>query len=453
ALCSSAREGAARPPSGLWGQLAGDHIIDIEAHEGGVTALVNGETSFSVARWNESGSLADDFRMETPAQPGDLSGEHLAMAGGLAYVTGTARPLDNMKLGIPLLAAGCELTARASDSPKPSFVAALDERGSCRWAWSVDAESTTTPLGLAATPDRVVFAFSRAGQSVTSSASCILDDVIGAKTSADLVALDTAGACRWRRSLGPTDAVRIAEIVVDPTNMEVVVVGDYEAPDEPLLVQRQPLPISQGSDLFVARFRLLDGDLQDLVPINAPGSQSVARHGAALLPGGDVVIGGTYRGPSFDFDDDCAPLPPAADALENIFIVRASRDGLVWSRGFGDVAEDQLVANVDVDTDGSIYVTGQLEGEMDLGGGMKLAAPAGQISSFLLVLSGKGNVLSASELIGEATVGAWAVAPGPTLRDPLYLAGEIEGDFKLVPSDRPTAQSGEGFIARLAGVP
>lgn len=454
ALCSSAREGAARPPSGLWGQLAGDHIIDIEAHEGGVTALVNRETSFSVARWNENGSFADDFGMETPAQPGDLSGEHLAMAAGLTYVTGTVRPLEDMKLDIPLLATGCELTAKASDSPKPSFVAALDERGKCRWAWSVDAESTTTPLGLAATPDRVVFAFSQVGQSVASSASCTLDDGVEAKTSADLVALDTAGTCRWRRSLGPTGAVRIAELVIDPTDMEVVVVGDYDAPDEPILVQRRPLPTSQGSDMFVARFRLLDGELQDLVTINAPGNQAVARHGAALLPGGDVVIGGTYRGPSFDFEEDeCAPLPPAAEALENIFLVRVSRDGLVWSRGFGDVAEDQLVANVEVDTAGSIYVTGQLEGEMDLGGGMKLTAPAGQISSFLLVLSERGNVLSASELVGEATVGTWAVAPGPTLRDPLYLAGEIEGDFKLVPSDRPTARSGEGFIARLAGVP
>ncbi|WP_437874907.1 hypothetical protein [Sorangium sp. So ce513] len=460
ALCSGAREGATRPPSGLWGQLAGDHVIDIEAHQGGVTALVNGETSFSVARWNENGSFANDFGMETPAQSGDLSGEHLAMAEGLVYVTGSARPLDTMKLSTPLLATGCELTAKASDSPKPSFVAALDERGKCRWAWSIDAESTSTPLGLAATPDWVVFAVSLVGESATSSTGstgdrgCSPDGGTEARTSADVVALDTAGTCRWRRSLGPTGAVRIAELIADPVNQEVVVVGDYEAPDNPLPVQNRSLPTSQGGDMFVARIRLLDGELQDLVAINAPGDQSVARHGAALLPGGDVAIGGTYKGPSFDFEDDtCAPLPPAAQGVENIFIVRVSRDGLVWSRGFGDVAEDQLVANVAADTAGSIYVTGQLEGEMDLGDGMKLTAPADQISSFLLVLSERGNVLSASELVGEITVGTWAVAPGPTLRDPLYIAGEIEGPFHLVSSDPPAAESGEGFIARLAGVP
>ncbi|WP_437730893.1 hypothetical protein [Sorangium sp. So ce1335] len=449
ALCRDTREGAARPPSGLWGDLAGDHIIDIEAHEGGVTALVNGATGFSVARWNDNGSRADDFGMDTPEQRGDLTGEHLAMAGGLTYVTGTARPLDDAALTTPLLAAGCEITAKASDPPKPSFVAALDERGTCQWAWSVDAESTTYPLGLAAAPDQVVFAVSLAGLSLTSTTSCIVSDVIEAKTSADLVAIDTSGACRWRRSLGPTSALRIAELVIDPANNEVLAVGDYDSPDGPLLVQRRPLPASQGSDLFIARFRLLDGELQDIFAINAPGAQSVARHGAALHPDGDLVIGGTYTGPSFDFEDECAPMPPASEEEENIFIVRVSREGLVWSRGFGDVAEDQLVANVAVDAAGSIYVTGHLEGEMDLGDEVRLTAPEDQISGFLLVLSDKGNVLSASELVGEGTVGMWAVAPGPTVRDPLYIAGEMTETFHLVPG----AQSNGGFIARVAGVP
>ncbi|KYF61078.1 hypothetical protein [Sorangium cellulosum] len=447
-ICSGARAGAARAASGLWGHLAGEQIIDLETHDDGVTALINKGSSFSVARWKDDGSLDSDFTMATPELAGDIAGEHLATAAGLTYVTGWAQPGVN----VPLLANDCQITARADATPRPSFLAALDEKGTCAWAWSVDAESTTNPLGLAATSERVVFAVSLTGQSVATNGTCIFG-ADEAKNSAELVAFDTAGACQWRRSLGPPGAVRIAELVVDSTGTELLVVGDYEAPDDPIIMQDRPLPSSQGSDLFIARVRLIDGQLEDLVTINAPGVQAASRHGAALLPDGDLVIAGTYTGTSVDFNDDCPPMPPAAERTGNTFILRVSRRGLVWSRGFGDVAEDQLVSNVAVDADGSIYATGQLEGEMDLGNGMKIATPPGQISSFLLVLNQSGNVLSGSELMGEETVATWAIAPGRTPRDPLYIAGEMTKTFPLVPSGRPAAATGEGFIARLAGIP
>ncbi|KYF84027.1 hypothetical protein BE11_11505, partial [Sorangium cellulosum] len=447
-ICSGARAGAARDASGLWGQLAGEQIIDIEAHDDGVTALINKGNSFSVARWNDDGSIDSDFTMNTPELAGSMAGEHLAKAAGLTYVTGWAQPGVN----VPLLANDCQITAKADSTPRPSFLAALDAKGTCQWAWSVDAESTTSPLGLAATSDRVVFAVSMTGQSVATNGTCIFG-ADEAKNSAELVAFDTAGACQWRRSLGPPGAVRVAELVVDSTATELLVVGDYEAPDDPVIMQDRALPPSQGSDLFIARVRLIDGHLEDLLTINAPGVQAASRHGAALLPDGDIVIAGTYNGTSFDFNDDCPAMPPASARAGNTFILRVSRRGVVWSRGFGDVAEDQLVSSVAVDADGSIYATGQLEGEMDLGNGVTIAAPSGQISSFLLVLNQNGNVLSGSELIGEETVATWAIAPGKTWRDPLYIAGEMTKTFDLVPSGRPAADAGEGFVARLAGIP
>ncbi|XXY52225.1 hypothetical protein WME91_13930 [Sorangium sp. So ce269] len=454
ALCSSVREGAARAPSGEWGTLAGRQVIDIKTRAGAVTALVNKEKNFSVARWSDSGTLDSEYSMEASELAGRFQGEHVAIASEMTYVTGAGVPGAT----VPVLADECAITARADTTPTPTFLMALDEKGACAWAWSVDSESTSTPLGLAATPEQIVFAAALSGSAVASTNDCTFgsDD---AKTSAELIAFNTAGRCQWSRSLGTLDAVHIASVLVDTESGEVLVIGDYKAPNGPLLMQGRPLPASQESDLFIARVRLADGNLSDVITINAPGFQAVARRGAALLPGGDVVIAGTYLGPSFDFADECpsmpsAGTPPTSDApgTGNTFIMRVDRGGLVWSRGFGDDVDDQLVIGVAVDEEGSIYATGTLEGEIDLGDDMTLTAPEDQIASFLLVLSDRGNVLSASELVGEGMVWAWAVAPGPTLRDPLYVAGELTHTFHLVPSDHSSEDTGEGFIARVAGM-
>ncbi|MGK3960541.1 hypothetical protein WMF01_08155 [Sorangium sp. So ce1667] len=455
ALCSYVREGAARAPSGEWGTLAGRQVIDIKTRAGAVTALVNKEKNFSVARWSDSGTLDSEYSMEASELAGRFQGEHVAIAAEMTYVTGAGVP----GAAVPVLADECSITARADTTPTPTFLMALDEKGACAWAWSVDSESTSTPLGLAATPEQIVFAAALSGSAVASTNDCAFgsDD---AKTSAELIAFNTAGRCQWSRSLGTLDAVHIASVLVDTESGEVLVVGDYKAPNGPILMQGRPLPASQESDLFIARVRLADGNLSDVITINAPGFQAVARRGAALLPGGEVVIAGTYVGPSFDFEEDKCPsmppagVPPTSEALGtgNTFIMRVDRGGLVWSRGFGDDVDDQLVIGVAVDEEGSIYATGTLEGEIDLGDDMKLTAPEDQIASFLLVLSDRGNVLSASELVGEGMVWAWAVAPGPTLRDPLYVAGELTHTFHLVPSDHSSDDTGEGFIARVAGM-
>ncbi|WP_437500335.1 hypothetical protein [Sorangium sp. So ce1099] len=455
ALCSYVREGAARAPSGAWGTLAGRQVIDIKTRAGAVTALVNNEKNFSVARWSDSGTLDSEYSMEASELAGRFQGEHVAIATEMTYVTGAGVP----GVDVPVLAEECAITARADTTPTPTFLMALDEKGACAWAWSVDSESTSTPLGLAATPEQIVFAAALSGSAVASTEDCAFG-TDNAKTSAELIAFNTDGRCQWSRSLGTLDAVHIASVLVDTESGEALVVGDYKAPNGPILMQGRPLPASQETDLFIARVRLADGNLSEVITINAPGFQAVARRGAALLPGGDVVIAGTYVGPSFDFEEDECPsmpsagMPPTGEALGtgNTFIVRVGRGGLVWSRGFGDDVEDQLVIGVAVDEEGSIYATGTLEGEIDLGDDMELAAPPDQIASFLLVLSEHGNVLSASELVGEGMVWAWTVAPGPTLRDPLYVAGELTQTFYLVPSGHSSDDAGEGFIARVAGM-
>ncbi|CAN95802.1 putative secreted protein [Sorangium cellulosum So ce56] len=460
ALCSHAREGAVRPPSGEWGTLSGLAVVGLAARDGEVTALVKESrvlvseptktrTGFSVARWNPSGVRESAYGMTTGDMLGSISAEHLAVASDLAYVAGWS------EAPLTLLASGgsgrCTASAGADTGRKPSFLLALDQLGKCRWAWSVEAEHNAYPLGLAATADRVTFAVSRSGATSATTDDCVLG-AADQRGVTDLVTFNAGGKCRWSRALGSSAAVHVAEVIAAPQAGEVLVVGDYDAPDGPLDIQGRTLPRAPDRDLFVARFRLEDGALTGLIPLTAAGSQAAARHGSALLPDGDIVVAGTYTGPSFSFEDDCPLLPPTGDT-ENSFVARVSKKGVVWSRGFGDEERDQMVVSLAVDGAGAIYMAGTLEGEIALGNGESLTARTDELQSFLIVLNPSGNVLSATAFAGTGTVGVWAVAPGATIGDPFTIGGELTETFSLVPSDHPSAAPGEGFIARVKGLP
>ncbi|XXX73427.1 hypothetical protein WMF30_37880 [Sorangium sp. So ce134] len=456
ALCSDDREGAVRTAEGEWGQLLGLSVAGIAAHDGAVTAVIKearrlastpDKVGFSVARWSPSGTLDSTYGMKTAELPASIFPEHLAVVSDAAYVTGWSEA----PFTLFTTDGGCSVVLPNDTGRRPSFLAALDPLGKCKWIWSVDAEFNTSPLALAATPKRVVFAVSVSGAASASAGDCVVgrgDD----RGSTELVGFDVDGKCVWNRAFESAASVRIEDLVAVPETGEVLVFGDYDAPDGPIKVQTKELPRTPDRDLFVARVRMEDGELTDILPLRAPGTQSAARHGAALLPGGDLVISGTYTGPSFNFEDDCPRLPDAGTS-ENSFVARVSKGGVVWSRGFGDAVKDQMVVHLDVDDSGAIYVTGTLEGEISLENGEKLAAGTDELASFLIVLDPRGNVLSGTAIAGAGTVAVWSVAAGAAPGAPIHIAGELTDTFPLIDVDRPIQASGEGFIVRLKGMP
>ncbi|WP_437522458.1 hypothetical protein WME79_31660 [Sorangium sp. So ce726] len=447
-FCSGDREGAIRGPQARWGTTVGLDVADVAAHGDGVTAIVNEKGTISVARWARGGTRDGGYGLTaTDLLEGDIKATHLSIGQGLAYVAGWS---DS---GTQLAGAstGCAISGLALSHP--SFLAALDEKGQCRWAWSPDGGATSTPLGLAAAPGAVVIAASVKGPSVNDGA-CTLA-MGGAETSVGLAALDpAAGSCRWAMPIGPSPAVTVGELLVDEARGEVLAVGRYEG-EEGYVVGGALLPPSQDRDVFVARFALTEGSVKGVDAFPLPGRQDVEQRGAALLPGGDVVIVGSYAG-SLDFGEGCPPAPEEdAPNMENFFVMRVSGPSVVWGRGFGDAGHRQWVASVAVDADGLIYVTGNYQGEIDLGNGGKLVAPATDADpmvGFLLVLDARGNVVSASELKGTGDAYVWAAAPGPAPGDALYLGGELGSTLDIGRDPPLTNAVGSGFVAELPGV-
>ncbi|WP_437275438.1 hypothetical protein WME90_29870 [Sorangium sp. So ce375] len=449
-FCSGDREGAVRGPQARWGATVGLDVTDVAAHSDGVTAIVNEKDAISVARWARGGTRDDGYGLTAKdLLTGTIKATHLSMSQGLAYLAGWS---DN-GTQLPGASSGCLVSGRAL--AHPSFVAALDEKGQCRWTWSPDGGATSTPLGLAAAPGAVVIAASVKGPVASEGPCTFATGSTSTGASVGLAALDpAAGGCLWAMPLGPTPAITVGELVVDEARDEVLAIGRYEAA-QGLVFAGALLPPSQDRDVFVARFALTERAFKGVDEFPLPGRQDVDQRGAALLPGGDVVIVGSYSG-SLDFGEGCPPAPDEdAPNMENFFVMRVSGPSVVWGRGFGDAGHRQWVASVAVDHEGLIYVTGNYQGEIDLGNGGKLIAPAADADpmvGFLIVLDARGNVVSASELKGTGDAYVWAAAPGPAPGDALYLGGELGSTLDIGRDPPLTNAMGSGFVAELPGV-
>ncbi|WP_437730895.1 hypothetical protein [Sorangium sp. So ce1335] len=448
--CSDAG-GVLLDPSGAWGETVGFDVGDLAALDDAVAAVSteltdNGRYRFSVAKWTDGGTRDGRYGLSAL----DVWGSHLAVGDELTYVAGESeRAVAFPDEGL----FGCRVGPAWSDRAATiSFVAALDPDGLCAWAWSIDAEQGTTARGLAATSEAVVFAVDvvEGGESL---GACARDDL---PADAALVAAvyPANGACKWAHSLGKRGAVAVKALAADAraASRLVAAVGDYDTRSGAVTFGGDTEFPAQGRDVFVARFVASDGARQEVTTLSAAGDQHVPAHGAALLPGGDVVIAGTYRGP-LELGDGCSDVPDAGET-ENFFIARVSEAGVVWSRGFGDATADQTAAGVTVDAAGSIYVTGTFAGEIALGSAGSLTTDR-KGAGFLMRLDSRGNLLSATKLEGDGTVGLRVVATDGAPGAPLYVAGEVTGTLDLgLPT--PLGSTGDraqhGFIARLSGV-
>ncbi|WP_437893855.1 hypothetical protein [Sorangium sp. So ce124] len=449
-LCSDA-EGTLVEPSASWGATLGFDVGDLAASDGALTAVItevldSGAFRFSVAKWTSGGT--NDSRYGLSAN--DVWGLHLAASNGATYVAGEAAGatnlpgglLDACRVGPPLVAT----------SYTTSFVAALDANGRCGWAWSLDAQHNTTARAMAASSEAVVFAVD-VSDAARSFGPCELKSVPA--ESALLAALYPAdGACKWQHRLGPRAAVTVKALPVNPkaSGNLVTVVGDYESLDGAVTFGGDTPFAAEQRDVFVARYAAISGALVDVTTLSLEGDQQVAQHGAALLPGGDVVIAGSYRG-VVDFGGGCPALPDAGDT-ESFFVARVSRKGVVWSRGFGDDKESQVAAGVAVDGAGAIYVTGEFTGEIPLGSAGSLTTSQKR-AGFLMRLDAQGNLISAAKVEGAGTVALRVVAVDGALGGPVYVAGTVTGALHLDGLDAPLGSESDnesrGFIARLSG--
>jgi hypothetical protein len=173
------------------------------------------------------------------------------------------------------------------------------------------------------------------------------------------------------------------------------------------------------------------GDFSWVSPITSLSTTSfVTANSLALDGGGNIIVGGEYRG-SVDFDpsNGMTTLPTGGDG----FITKLSSTGaLVWAKA---VESDRVgsVYGLAVDALGSIYATGVASGTFDLdpGAGMQTRTSVGSGDIFALKLGSDGNFVWGMAIGGTG----WDTGMGIAVDNAgmVYLTGAYRGTVDFDP--------------------
>ncbi len=192
-----------------------------------------------------------------------------------------------------------------------------------------------------------------------------------------------------------------------------------------------------NTDVFVARFdaggthswskRFGDATVQT--------GTSVAMDGA-----GNVIVTGELSGTA-DFGG--GPLTSAGGV--DVFVAKFDASGNhLWSKRYG-AASDQLCNSVDVDGSGNIFITGELNGTTDFGGGPLTSA--GNTDIFLVKIDANGNHVWSKSFGATQSQICYAVStdgPGNAV-----IVGELRGTTDFGGGVLTSAGAADIFVVKF----
>lgn len=353
-------------------------------------------------------------------------------AWGTIYVIG--------RFGGVLELAGSTLT---NTGRQDIFIAAVDDGGT--WKWAHQFEEVTNPGGILVDGRPGIAVDSSSNVFATAEFSGSVDFGDGLRTSAGtddifVVSLDSAGAFRWAHHFGGSLAELTSGIVTNDSD-EVVVVSSFPGS---FVIGGDLVAAVGGRDLLIASYdseggylwsRQFGGPNEDFckrAAIDGVGNfyltgyfntstdlglGTVTSAGSADAfvsrydPVGDPSLGNRIGGSSFDMGSDVAvdsegnfvvtgffegtvdfgAEPTASHGGRDIFIACFNGAGeLSWVNTYGSDSTDEGEA-IAMDADGNVYVTGNFQGDVDFGDGLR--SSAGSSDVFVLSLDRNGELL------------------------------------------------------------
>jgi hypothetical protein len=248
--------------------------------------------------------------------------------------------------------------------------------------------------------------------------------------------LDAAGAHVWSERFGDAADESGSGIAVDALGTNVAVVGYYGG--SPDFGGGALLP-ANGNNGFAAKLGAAGGGY--LWAKGFGGSGSTLMADVRLTAAGSVVLVGAY---------DAAigiggkVLPSAGGQNAMVAELDGSTGNPVWSHGYADGANQQIVNAVSVDPSGSILFTGQMAGSVDFGGGA-LTSVGGNANVFVVKLDGTGNHTWSQRFAG-ASMGTGVGADGA---GNVVLFGTFSGTLDIGAKSVLSAGMDDVFAAKL----
>ncbi|MEZ6232632.1 MAG: GC-type dockerin domain-anchored protein [Phycisphaerales bacterium] len=292
-----------------------------------------------VAGWTDSGLSGPSFGSS------DAFLARLTTAGDVLWVRQYGSPQADRFFGVDAdpanaTAVAVGLTYGAFPGPQAgssdALVVAFDTDGEPVWSLQFGSSTLDVARAVAIGPDRSLYVGGEPAGAVAGTSAGYWD--------AWLARLDPQGNTLWIRQFGLAGRDRIAKLVVLPDGRVVTCGSSEQTPSDP-----------NGYDAWVALYSS-DGDLLWRQEIATPFSDGL--NDIAVDAEGRYIVGGATYG-------ELGSTPAGGS---DAFLARLSADGSVeWVVQLGSAAED-WVAGVAIDSDGLVYVSGDIGSEDPLPG-------------------------------------------------------------------------------------
>lgn len=209
--------------------------------------------------------------------------------------------------------------------------------------------------------------------------------VNGGESNAFIAKLDPQGNRLWSKQFGDGDLQLCLGLAVDGAG-NAIIAGPFRSG---INLGGGPLASAGGYDAFVAKF---DPAGNHLWSVRYGQASDDGAEDVAVDAMGNVIVTG-YAGGSVHYNSG----PTTAYGAEDVLVLKLDPGGNeLWSARFGD-AGSQIAQHVEVDSAGSIVVSGGFSSALDFGGGPLVSAGA---SAFLAKLDSAGNHLWSKALAG-----------------------------------------------------
>jgi hypothetical protein len=210
----------------------------------------------------------------------------------------------------------------------------------------------------------------------------------------------SGGSHLWSLQFGNSSLQEGREVAVDPSGNVIVTGHFYETLD----FGGGALLSAGMADAFIAKF---DPDGNHLWSKRFGDAYSQHSRGVAADASGNIFVAGEFDG---TIDLGGGALTSAGS--DDIFAAKFDPDGNhLWSKRFGDADDESLFAAV-VDASGNLFLAGDFETSVDLGGGTLTSADANDI--YIAKLNANGNHLWSKRFGGTGNDAALDVAVDPS---------------------------------------
>ena len=186
---------------------------------------------------------------------------------------------------------------------------------------------------------------------------------------------------------------------------------------------------TDGSDLFVAAFDNNGNHLFSKVWV-LPDTQR--GNAIAVDSAGAIIVAGDYIGGSVDFGDGHTVFNNGGGQL-SVFVVKLALDGsIVWASDFLE-NNDQLQSSADVavDSQGDIWLTGRMRGGVDFGVGSLFSATDSRFDVFLVKLDGSTGNAERSAVYGDSQNDQNGAALAVDGSDGVVLVGQLRSPLDI----------------------